>query len=58
MELSLMELHRNGRHHAGDNTLTVGGLFLTYYKNAHLVHEGNKNPAQGPKNKPTTPTRS
>ena len=42
MELSLMELTGTGDITLGDNTLTVGGLFLTYYKNAHLVHEGNK----------------
>ncbi|KAA3304002.1 hypothetical protein F1969_10255 [Akkermansia sp. BIOML-A7] len=42
MELSLMELTGTGDITLGDHTLTVGGLFLTYYKNAHLVHEGNK----------------
>ncbi|MEZ3490672.1 MAG: autotransporter-associated beta strand repeat-containing protein, partial [Akkermansia muciniphila] len=42
MELTLMELTGNGTIDLGENTLTVGGLFLTYYKNAHLVQEGDK----------------
>ena len=42
MELTLMELAGGGAIQLGDNTLTVGGLFLTYYKNAHLVQEGDK----------------
>ncbi len=42
MELTLMELTGGGTIQLGENTLTVGGLFLTYYKNAHLVQEGDK----------------
>ena len=42
MELTLMELTGDGTIDLGENTLTVGGLFLTYYKNAHLVQEGDK----------------
>ncbi len=42
MELTLMELTGNGTIDLGENTLTVGGLFLTYYKNAHLAQEGDK----------------
>ena len=42
MELTLMELTGAGTIDLGENTLTVGGLFLTYYKNAHLVQEGDK----------------
>ncbi|MCD8272600.1 MAG: autotransporter-associated beta strand repeat-containing protein, partial [Akkermansia sp.] len=42
MELTLMELTGDGTISLGESTLTVGGLFLTYYKNAHLVQEGDK----------------
>ena len=42
MELTLMELTRTGNIRLENNTLTMGGLFLTYYKNAHLVQEGDK----------------
>ena len=42
MELTLMELTGTGDITLGNNTLTMGGLFLTYYKNAHLVQEGDK----------------
>ena len=42
MELTLMELTGTGGITLGNNTLTMGGLFLTYYKNAHLVQEGDK----------------
>lgn len=42
MELTLMELTGAGSIDLGQNTLTVGGLFLTYYKNARLEQEGSK----------------